>query len=154
MWSQRSRPWVIYRPCLRFQNLMLILPSLQRHSKAVSPRMPFAACCRAFSPRKLCGICHLAWRAASMLSTLTQVTQLVSSRLSFCYSMPNTTFSQNNGVISLTKCASRRAGYACGVWLIILGVFSKFAGTYLNIRQCCLMSCWIRVLLLTKNTNS
>lgn len=41
-------------------------------------------------------------------------------------SMPNTTFSQNNGVIALTKCASRRAGYACGLWLILLGVFSKF----------------------------
>ena len=44
-------------------------------------------------------------------------------------SMPNTTFSQNNGVISLTKCASRRAGYACGVWLILMGVFSKI-GTF------------------------
>merc|ERR1712216_440693 len=27
--------------------------------------------------------------------------------------MPNTTFSQNNGVIALTKCASRRAGVCC-----------------------------------------
>ena len=27
-----------------------------------------------------------------------------------------------------TKCASRRAGYACGVWLIIMGVLSKIAG--------------------------
>jgi len=43
-------------------------------------------------------------------------------------SMPNTTFSQNNGVVSLTKCASRRAGFACGVWLILLGVFGKVAG--------------------------
>jgi uric acid-xanthine permease len=43
-------------------------------------------------------------------------------------SMPNTTFSQNNGVISLTKCASRRAGFACGIWLILLGVFGKVAG--------------------------
>ena len=25
--------------------------------------------------------------------------------------LPNTTFSQNNGVISLTRCANRRAGY-------------------------------------------
>ena len=29
-----------------------------------------------------------------------------------CTSMPNTTFSQNNGVISLTRCASRHAGIA------------------------------------------
>lgn len=45
-------------------------------------------------------------------------------------SMPNTTFSQNNGVISLTKCASRRAGYGAAFWMIVLGVFGKFAGTY------------------------
>jgi NCS2 family nucleobase:cation symporter-2 len=44
-------------------------------------------------------------------------------------SMPNTTFSQNNGVISLTKCASRRAGYGAAFWMIVLGVFGKFAGT-------------------------
>ena len=36
--------------------------------------------------------------------------------------MPNTTFSQNNGVIALTKCASRKAGVACGIWLIFFGV--------------------------------
>ena len=42
--------------------------------------------------------------------------------------MPNTTFSQNNGVISLTKCASRRAGIAAGIWLIVLGVLSKISG--------------------------
>lgn len=34
-------------------------------------------------------------------------------------SMPNTTFSQNNGVIALTKCASRRAGYAAGFWYVV-----------------------------------
>jgi uracil-xanthine permease len=48
-------------------------------------------------------------------------------------SMPNTTFSQNNGVIALTKCASRRAGYACGFWLIFLGVFSKISGVITSI---------------------
>ena len=42
--------------------------------------------------------------------------------------MPNTTFSQNNGVIALTKCASRRAGVCCGLWLIALGVLSKISG--------------------------
>ena len=45
-------------------------------------------------------------------------------------SMPNTTFSQNNGVISMTKCASRRAGYGAAFWMVILGVFGKFAGTF------------------------
>jgi xanthine/uracil permease len=53
-------------------------------------------------------------------------------------SMPNTTFSQNNGVIALTKCASRRAGYACGMWLIVLGVFGKFAGVITSIPDCVL----------------
>ena len=50
--------------------------------------------------------------------------------------MPNTTFSQNNGVIALTKCASRRAGYACGCWLITLGVFSKISGIITSIPDC------------------
>lgn len=53
-------------------------------------------------------------------------------------SMPNTTFSQNNGVIALTKCASKRAGYACGAWLILLGVFGKFAGLITSIPDCVL----------------
>jgi uric acid-xanthine permease len=51
-------------------------------------------------------------------------------------SMPNTTFSQNNGVISLTKCASRQAGYACGFWLICMGVFSKVAGLITSVPDC------------------
>jgi uracil-xanthine permease len=52
---------------------------------------------------------------------------------SFCTSMPNTTFSQNNGVIALTKCASRRAGFATGFWLILMGVLSKIAGIITSI---------------------
>jgi uric acid-xanthine permease len=51
-------------------------------------------------------------------------------------SMPNTTFSQNNGVIGLTKCAARRAGYACGFWLILMGIFSKIAGIITAIPDC------------------
>mmetsp|Transcript_26382 Transcript_26382/g.43370 ORF Transcript_26382/g.43370 Transcript_26382/m.43370 type:complete len:462 (-) Transcript_26382:231-1616(-) len=53
-------------------------------------------------------------------------------------SMPNTTFSQNNGVISLTKCASRRAGYGAAFWMIMLGVFGKFAGVITAIPDCVL----------------
>ncbi|KAL3907504.1 MAG: hypothetical protein SGILL_008847, partial [Bacillariaceae sp.] len=52
--------------------------------------------------------------------------------------MPNTTFSQNNGVISMTKCASRRAGYGAAFWMIILGVFGKFAGVITAIPDCVL----------------
>lgn len=53
-------------------------------------------------------------------------------------SMPNTTFSQNNGVIALTKCASRRAGIACGIWLIFMGIFGKIAGFLTSIPDCVL----------------
>lgn len=53
-------------------------------------------------------------------------------------SMPNTTFSQNNGVISMTKCASRRAGFWCAGWMFLLGVFGKFAGLIVAIPDCVL----------------
>jgi uracil-xanthine permease len=63
----------------------------------------------------------------------------ISSILSTLFtSMPNTTFSQNNGVIALTKCASRRAGIACGIWLILMGVFGKIAGILTSIPDCVL----------------
>lgn len=42
--------------------------------------------------------------------------------------LPSTTFAQNNGVIALTRCASRWAGVACGIWLIIFGVLAKVGG--------------------------
>lgn len=35
---------------------------------------------------------------------------------------------QNNGVIALTRCASRWSGIGCGVWLIIFGVLAKVGG--------------------------
>jgi NCS2 family nucleobase:cation symporter-2 len=50
--------------------------------------------------------------------------------------MPNTTFSQNNGVIALTKCASRRAGVCCGLWLMVLGVLSKISGIISSMPDC------------------
>jgi len=37
------------------------------------------------------------------------------------------TFAQNNGVIALTRCANRKAGYAACFFLVVMGVFSKFA---------------------------
>jgi len=42
-------------------------------------------------------------------------------------SMPNTTFSQNNGVIGLTGVASRRVGYAVSALLVLLGLFPRLA---------------------------
>jgi NCS2 family nucleobase:cation symporter-2/xanthine permease XanP len=42
-------------------------------------------------------------------------------------SLPNTTFSQNNGVIGLTGVAARRVGFAVAGILISLGLFPKLA---------------------------
>lgn len=46
---------------------------------------------------------------------------------------PMSTFAQNNGVISITKCANRKVGYWCAFFLIVMGVFSKFAGAIISI---------------------
>lgn len=46
---------------------------------------------------------------------------------------PVSTFSQNNGVIALTRCANRKAGYGCCIFLIIMGIFSKFAAALVAI---------------------
>ncbi|KAK8218933.1 purine permease [Phyllosticta capitalensis] len=46
---------------------------------------------------------------------------------------PMSVFAQNNGVIALTRCANRAAGYAACAWLIIMGVFAKFAAALVAI---------------------
>jgi len=51
----------------------------------------------------------------------------------FLGSPPNTTFSQNNGIIALTKCASRSAGFSCAIWLIIIGLFGKIGAAMASI---------------------
>ena len=50
-----------------------------------------------------------------------------------CTITPMSTFAQNNGVIALTRCANRKAGYACCFWLIVMGVFAKFAAALVAI---------------------
>ncbi|KAI9874504.1 MAG: hypothetical protein M1830_009681 [Pleopsidium flavum] len=50
-----------------------------------------------------------------------------------CFITPMSTFAQNNGVIALTRCASRKAGYAACFFLIIMGIFSKFAAALVAI---------------------
>jgi uracil-xanthine permease len=50
-----------------------------------------------------------------------------------CTITPMSTFAQNNGVIALTRCANRKAGYCCCLFLIIMGVFSKFAAALVAI---------------------
>ncbi|KAF8243283.1 Xanthine/uracil permease [Wilcoxina mikolae CBS 423.85] len=42
---------------------------------------------------------------------------------------PMVCFAQNIGVISLTGCASRRAGYACCMFMILAGVASRFGAS-------------------------
>jgi uric acid-xanthine permease len=46
---------------------------------------------------------------------------------------PMSTFAQNNGVIALTRCANRKAGYFCCFFLIIMGIFAKFAAALVAI---------------------
>ena len=46
---------------------------------------------------------------------------------------PMSTFAQNNGVIALTRCANRKAGYACCFWLLVMGIFAKFAAALVAI---------------------
>ncbi|KAL9063506.1 MAG: hypothetical protein Q9161_009435 [Pseudevernia consocians] len=50
-----------------------------------------------------------------------------------CTITPMSTFAQNNGVIALTRCANRKAGYAACFFLFIMGVFSKFAAALVAI---------------------
>lgn len=50
-----------------------------------------------------------------------------------CTITPMSVFAQNNGVIALTRCANRRAGYACCFWLLVMGIFAKFAAALVAI---------------------
>ena len=51
-------------------------------------------------------------------------------------SPPNTTFSQNNGLIALTRCASRSAGFSCAFWLILFGVVAPIGAAFASIPIC------------------
>lgn len=46
---------------------------------------------------------------------------------------PMSVFAQNNGVISITKCANRTVGFWCAFFLIIMGIFAKFAAAIVSI---------------------
>jgi len=50
-----------------------------------------------------------------------------------CTITPMSTFAQNNGVIALTRCANRKAGYCCCFFLIVMGLFAKFAAALVAI---------------------
>lgn len=47
--------------------------------------------------------------------------------------MPQASFAQNNGVIAMTQCAARIAGYFACLWLIIMGVIGKFSAAIVAI---------------------
>ena len=47
--------------------------------------------------------------------------------------LPCTTFAQNNGVIALSRCASRYAGFSCGIWLFLFGVLAKFGAFWTSV---------------------
>jgi NCS2 family nucleobase:cation symporter-2 len=50
-----------------------------------------------------------------------------------CTITPMSVFAQNNGVIALTKCANRKAGYCCCLFLVVMGIFAKFAAALVAI---------------------
>ena len=51
---------------------------------------------------------------------------------------PNTTYSQNSGVIAITRCASRAAGVACACWLMLFGLIGPLGGFCSDIPNCVL----------------
>ena len=46
---------------------------------------------------------------------------------------PMSIFAQNNGIISITKCANRTAGYCCAGFLFTFGKLAKISGVFLAI---------------------
>jgi len=50
-----------------------------------------------------------------------------------CMNSPMSCYAQNNGIISLTRCANTMAGYMCCIFLILMGVFSKFGALFLMV---------------------
>ncbi|KAI8078963.1 Xanthine/uracil/vitamin C permease [Gilbertella persicaria] len=50
-----------------------------------------------------------------------------------CSTMGVITYSNNNGVIAVTRCASRTAGLVCAGLLILCGIFSKISAAFLSI---------------------
>ncbi|SCV02570.1 LAME_0H02872g1_1 [Lachancea meyersii CBS 8951] len=58
----------------------------------------------------------------------------LSGTLSALFTLPPmSTFAQNNGVISLTKCANRQVGYWCCFFLLLMGIFAKFGAALVAI---------------------
>ncbi|PWY65966.1 Xanthine/uracil permease [Aspergillus heteromorphus CBS 117.55] len=58
---------------------------------------------------------------------------LTSVLAGLCTMTPMSVFAQNNGVVALTKCANRTAGFCCCFFLVIMGIFTKFAAALVAI---------------------
>ncbi|KAF9370407.1 hypothetical protein CPB97_002758 [Podila verticillata] len=48
-----------------------------------------------------------------------------------CMNSPMSCYAQNNGIISLTRCANTMAGYMCCLFLVLMGIFAKFGALFL-----------------------
>jgi NCS2 family nucleobase:cation symporter-2 len=46
---------------------------------------------------------------------------------------PVVTFAQNNGVVAMTRCANRIAGYCACFFILIYGIFGKISSVFLSI---------------------
>ncbi|KAF9967196.1 hypothetical protein BGZ70_010475 [Mortierella alpina] len=49
------------------------------------------------------------------------------------FNSPMSCYAQNNGIISLTRCANTMAGYMCCLFLVLMGIFSKFGALFLTV---------------------
>jgi NCS2 family nucleobase:cation symporter-2 len=58
----------------------------------------------------------------------------VNSFLAACMTIsPVVTFAQNNGVVAMTRCANRIAGYCACFFILIYGIFGKISSVFLSI---------------------
>ncbi|KAL0083605.1 permease family-domain-containing protein [Phycomyces blakesleeanus] len=63
----------------------------------------------------------------------------VNSFIAACMTIsPLVTFAQNNGVVALTRCANRVAGYFCCFFILLYGIFGKISAVFLAIPKCVL----------------
>ncbi|KAI7859300.1 permease family-domain-containing protein [Circinella umbellata] len=58
----------------------------------------------------------------------------VNSLIAACMTIsPMVTFAQNNGIIALTRCANRIAGYFCCFYIVLFGILGKVSAVFLSI---------------------
>ncbi|CAO3666804.1 unnamed protein product [Rhizopus stolonifer] len=58
----------------------------------------------------------------------------INSFLAACMTIsPLVTFAQNNGVVAMTRCANRLAGYCCCLFILLYGIFGKISAVFLAI---------------------